>query len=647
MYADDNASYTIYITGLVGKNSGKAPLEIYYGADNPIACAFSMNKAKSWNVFAKPMLMEDEDLSMNGWTTKDGEPVSDKLSSRIALVTTRTTPEKTNAMLDLMGEQPKDPENVNAGTQNVIASETYDISLNVCRKYVVKTGHKLKLSVGFPAGYGPEDAGVTFKAYHFITDAATGEVTGVEEIPCIVTEYGLIIMCDSFSPFAVAVVEDDGTVEPKEKSVVLTATDGGKVKSVTTSEARALDNQGTSETMITLRKDETKVINIKADEGYELEKLTICGTEQDVSEFENKENINTTISYDDVQGTNCIVDATFVAKSVVQEEADKGETVVIQTKGLTKRYGELTAVDHLDLTVYKGEVFGLLGPNGAGKTTTTLMLLGLTEPDEGEARINSLNCTLDSIEVKKIVGYLPDNVGFYSGMTGRENLRFTGRLGGLEGEALEEKIEKLLARVNMTEAADKKAGTYSRGMRQRLGIADVLMKDPEVIIMDEPTLGIDPEGIRELMWLIRDLAERDGKTVLLSSHQLHQVQRICDRMGIFVHGKMIACGTLEELGREIAHEGVNTLELAAYPDNMKLRDILNGTKGVTNIEKNSDVYVIHSSFDIRRSLARELAGQGYTIMHLRQAGSDLDEIYRKYFEKAGEQSGADHHTGKK
>ncbi len=184
-------------------------------------------------------------------------------------------------------------------------------------------------------------------------------------------------------------------------------------------------------------------------------------------------------------------------------------------------------------------------------------------------------------------------------------------------------------------------------MRQRLGIADVLMKDPEVIIMDEPTLGIDPEGIRELMWLIRDLAERDGKTVLLSSHQLHQVQRICDRMGIFVHGKMIACGTLEELGREIAHEGVNTLELAAYPDNMKLRDILNGTKGVTNIEKNSDVYVIHSSFDIRRSLARELAGQGYTIMHLRQAGSDLDEIYRKYFEKAGEQSGADHHTGKK
>lgn len=320
---------------------------------------------------------------------------------------------------------------------------------------------------------------------------------------------------------------------------------------------------------------------------------------------------------------------------------------VIRTEGLTKTYGNLTAVDHLDLTVYKGEVFGLLGPNGAGKTTTTLMLLGLTEPDAGEAFINGLNCTRDSIEVKRKVGYLPDNVGFYSAMTGRENLRFTGRLGGLEGEGLERKIDVLLSRVNMTEAADKKTGTYSRGMRQRLGIADVLMKDPEVIIMDEPTLGIDPEGIRELMWLIRDLAEQDGRTILLSSHQLHQVQRVCDRMGIFVHGRMIACGTLEELGKEIAHDGVGTLELSAYPDNVKLRDILRGMNGVTDIEKNNDVYVIRSSFDLRRSLSQKLAEQGYTIMHLRQADSDLDEIYRKYFEKAGEQDGENDDRGKK
>lgn len=319
--------------------------------------------------------------------------------------------------------------------------------------------------------------------------------------------------------------------------------------------------------------------------------------------------------------------------------SDHMKTPVIQTTGLTKRYGELTAVDSLNLTVYRGEVFGLLGPNGAGKTTTTLMLLGLTEPDAGAAMIHDLNCTRDSLEVKKTVGYLPDNVGFYTEMTGRENLRFTGRLNGLEGEMLERKIDRLLERVAMTEAADRKTGTYSRGMRQRLGIADVLMKDPEIIIMDEPTLGIDPEGIRQLMWLIRDLAEQDGRTILLSSHQLHQVQQVCDRMGIFVEGKMIACGTLEELGSQIDHDGVRTLELSAYPDNIRLQDILREIKGVTEIERNSDLYVIHSLFDIRRALSKELADKGYTIMHLRQAGSDLDEIYRKYFEKAGEQDG--------
>lgn len=319
--------------------------------------------------------------------------------------------------------------------------------------------------------------------------------------------------------------------------------------------------------------------------------------------------------------------------------SEQNAPVVIRTTGLTKKYGELTAVDHLNLEIRKGEVFGLLGPNGAGKTTTTLMLLGLTEPGEGKAYIHELDCTRDTIDVKKTVGYLPDNVGFYSSMTGRENLRFMGKLNGLKGKALEDRIDTLLKRVNMAEAADRKTGTYSRGMRQRLGIADVLMKDPDIIIMDEPTLGIDPEGIRELMWLIRDLAEQDGRTILLSSHQLYQVQRVCDRMGIFVKGKMVACGTLEELGQQISHDGINTLELSVYPDNVGLQSILKNIKGILEVEKNNDIYVIRSSFDCRRILSKTLAEQGYTIMHLRQAGSDLDEIYRKYFEKAGEKVG--------
>ena len=184
--------------------------------------------------------------------------------------------------------------------------------------------------------------------------------------------------------------------------------------------------------------------------------------------------------------------------------------IIITTEHLTKTYGSKTAVSDLNLSIRKGEIFGLLGPNGAGKTTTTLMLLGLTEPTEGSAFIDGKNCTREAIAVKRIVGYLPDSVGFYSDMTGRENLRFTGRLNGLSEETIEARIDELLEKTGMTYAADQKTGTYSRGMKQRLGIADVLMKDPQVIIMDEPTLGIDPEGMRELMTLIRRLAEEDG-----------------------------------------------------------------------------------------------------------------------------------------
>ena len=178
--------------------------------------------------------------------------------------------------------------------------------------------------------------------------------------------------------------------------------------------------------------------------------------------------------------------------------------VAIEINGLTKRYEEKTAVDHLNLRVFRGEIFGLLGPNVAGKTTTTLMLTGLTEPTEGTALIGGLDCVRDTMKVKKTVGYMPDNVGFYGDMTGRENLRFTAALNGLERKTAEERIEDLLFRTGLAEAGDQRVGTYSRGMRQRLGVADVLMKDPQVIIMDEPTLGIDPEGMRELLILIRE-----------------------------------------------------------------------------------------------------------------------------------------------
>lgn len=320
---------------------------------------------------------------------------------------------------------------------------------------------------------------------------------------------------------------------------------------------------------------------------------------------------------------------------------------IIQTSHLTKRYGSKVAVNDLNLSIRKGEVFGLLGPNGAGKTTTILMLLGLTEPTAGEAKIAGCDCTRNPLQVKSMVGYLPDNVGFYGDMTGRQNLRFTGRLNGMNGKELEDRIDELLERVGMTEAADKKAGTYSKGMRQRLGIADVLIKDPQVIIMDEPTLGIDPEGMRVLLNLIRDLSVQDGRTVLISSHQLHQIQQVCDRVGIFVEGSLIACGTLPELEKRIQEDGTYLLEVDVEPCDDQVLGMLATQPGILDIRKEGRRFMISSKKDIRPQLTRFLGEHDYTVMHLHQRGGDLDEIYRRYFEKAGQKDESNESETKK
>lgn len=314
-------------------------------------------------------------------------------------------------------------------------------------------------------------------------------------------------------------------------------------------------------------------------------------------------------------------------------ELENEKSVIIHTENLTKLYGSKTAVSDLNLDIREGEIFGLLGPNGAGKTTTTLMLLGLTEPTGGSAWIDGKNCTRNPINVKKIVGYLPDNVGFYGDMTGRENLKFTGRLNGLSEKKIEVKCEELLERVGLTYAADQKTGTYSRGMRQRLGVADVLMKDPKVIIMDEPTLGIDPEGMRELMHLIQDLARKDGRTILISSHQLYQIQQICDRVGLFVEGQLIACGRIDELAAQIQQKGYHVLEVAGLPDDAGFQELLQKLGNVDRVEREGEFYCVRSRFDLKRELLRKTLDSGYTLTHLRQRGSDLDEIYRCYFEK--------------
>ena len=220
---------------------------------------------------------------------------------------------------------------------------------------------------------------------------------------------------------------------------------------------------------------------------------------------------------------------------------------VIVLSALTKQYGNFTAVDHVDLSIRKGEIFGLLGPNGAGKSTTILMMLGLTEPTSGSVEICGINSTRHPIGVKKKIGYLPEDVGFYDDMTGPENLIYTAQLNGIPKEEAKLKAEELMKRVGLESQMKKKAGKYSRGMRQRLGLADVLIKKPEIIILDEPTSGIDPAGVQEFIELIRELSGGEGLTVLFSSHHLDQVQKLCDRVGLFSAGKLITLIDMADL----------------------------------------------------------------------------------------------------
>ncbi|NWF91445.1 MAG: ABC transporter ATP-binding protein [Syntrophaceae bacterium] len=223
---------------------------------------------------------------------------------------------------------------------------------------------------------------------------------------------------------------------------------------------------------------------------------------------------------------------------------------IIETEGLTKKYNSYTAVNNLTLRIREGEVFGFLGPNGAGKTTTLLMFLGLTEPTSGKVRVSGLDPTREPLRIKEKVGYLPENVGFYDDMDARQNLRYVARLNRIPDEISSRRIDELLKMVGLFEEAGKKVGTYSKGMRQRLGIAEVLVKEPSIVFLDEPTIGLDPDGTNRMLELIQSLSREKNITVFLSSHLLEQVQKICDRVGIMIKGNLVAIGPIDELAQK-------------------------------------------------------------------------------------------------
>lgn len=327
--------------------------------------------------------------------------------------------------------------------------------------------------------------------------------------------------------------------------------------------------------------------------------------------------------------------------------------VLVRTRALTKRYGELTAVDRLDLEVRAGEIFGLLGQNGAGKTTTILMLLGLTEPTSGEARVVGLDPARHPLEVKRRVGYLPDSVGFYGDMTGRQNLRYTARLNGLPPGETEGRIAEVLEQVGLAGRADSRVETYSRGMLQRLGIADALVKDPAVLILDEPTTAIDPIGVVEILELLRRLVRERGLAVLLSSHLLTQVQSVCDRIGIFAAGRLIGRGTLAELARQYGGEAAELIVsvetdggTTADAVGARLRSVDGVMSADPSLQEAPGEWAWHvrvagdaAEPAVRTEMFGTIASAGLRLTGFSRRPPSLEDIYRHAVERAAARSG--------
>jgi ABC-2 type transport system ATP-binding protein len=264
------------------------------------------------------------------------------------------------------------------------------------------------------------------------------------------------------------------------------------------------------------------------------------------------------------------------------------------------------------------------------------MLLGLTEPTAGVVRVLGLDPTREPLSVKRRVGYLPDDVGFYPGMSGRENLRYTARLNGIERKAAEATISELITEVRLEDAADRAVETYSRGMRQRLGIADALVKGPSVLILDEPTIAIDPAGVEELLALLRRLVAERNLTVLLSSHILGQVQSLCDRVGFFHQGRLVAAGPFEELARAGGDTRV-ILEVGVNGPPADIDTVASGLPGVLSVVPHTQdprLRVVTAAGDVAADLTAALSGTGQSVVHLRRQGSDLAELYRRFVPEA-------------
>jgi ABC-2 type transport system ATP-binding protein len=310
---------------------------------------------------------------------------------------------------------------------------------------------------------------------------------------------------------------------------------------------------------------------------------------------------------------------------------------VIEVRGLTKRYDTATAVDGVNFDVAAGEIFGLLGPNGAGKTTTILMLLGLSDITAGTARVFGHDPAREPLAVKRYVGYMPDEVGFYDYLTAADNLFYTARLIGIPKAQRKKRIGDSLARVGLAEVAEKKVGTFSRGMRQRLGLAEIVMKQARIAILDEPTNGLDPQASLELLDLIRDL-KASGVSILLSSHLLDRVQSVCDRVALFNAGRIALMGTVAELGRQVLGGGYTVeVEADGGKDVARRLKALTGVRTVVAPEEGR--WRLTCERDMRAEAAAEVVAAGGQLKQLSLDHPSLENIYTRYFQEAAKERG--------
>jgi len=305
--------------------------------------------------------------------------------------------------------------------------------------------------------------------------------------------------------------------------------------------------------------------------------------------------------------------------------------LVVETIDLTKNYDNTTVVDKLNLRIPEGQIFGFLGPNGAGKTTSILMLLGLTEPTSGVARVGGYNSTREPLKVKRISGYIPEKVGFYDDLTAGYNLAYTARLNGLSEKLITKRVSESLDIVGLSEVAEQRVGEFSRGMKQRLAIADILIKMPKVAFLDEPTAGIDPEGVNQILDLIARIAREQKTTIILSSHQLHQVQRICSHVGIIVKGRMLVEGAIDQLGREAFGGGRFKIEVQLVEITSELVDRIKQIKGVVGVERSGDLLIVSCLKDLRPQIAKAIVEGNGLLIQMKIQSFALEDIYMKYF----------------